>query len=238
MATAALWGFLANASLLIGAVIGLRARIAPRVHGLLLAFAAGALISAVGVQLTVEALEAGSYTTLSLGLATGALVFVLGNLALERRLGRDKKVADGAAVAAGAIALGALLDGVPESAAIGISLAETGSPSVALIFAVAASGFPESVGAAHDARIGGQRARTVLMTWGGIIVATTLASIIGHELLAGGGEPIAFVKGIAAGAILAMLADTLIPEAYEHGGRAAGLVTVLGFTVSLLLAEL
>ncbi len=236
MAAAALWGFVANASLLLGAAIGLRARISNRLHGLLLAFAAGALISAVGVNLAVEALDAGSFATLAAGLAAGAVVFVVGNLALERRIGRDRKVADGAAVAAGAIALGALLDGVPESAAIGISLTETGAPSVALIVAVAVSGFPESVGAAHDARLAGQSPSTVLLTWGAIIVATTVACVVGSELFAGGGEPIAFVKGIAAGAILAMLADTLVPEAYEHGGRAAGLVTVLGFAVALFLS--
>jgi ZIP family zinc transporter len=238
MATAALWGFVANAPLLLGAAIGLRTRIADRVHGLLLAFAAGALISAVGVNLAVEALDAGAFSTLAAGLAVGAIVFVVGNVALERRIGRDRKVADGAAVAAGAIALGALLDGVPESAAIGISLAETGAPSVALIVAVAASGFPESVGAAHDARVAGQAPRTVLLTWGAIVVATTIACVAGSEFLTGGGEPIAFVKGIAAGAILAMLADTLIPEAYQHGGRAAGLVTVLGFAVALFLSGL
>lgn len=238
MAAAALWGLLASSSLLIGALVGLRVRLSEHVHGLLLAFGAGALISAVGVELAAEGLAAGSLGALAGGLAIGALLFVGGNLLLERRGGRRRRVADGKTAAGGALALGALLDGVPESAAIGLGLAHGEGVGVALVAAVLLSNFPESVGAAHDARAGGARPAAVLRLWALIVVACVVASVLGRELLAGGGEPVTVVQGIAAGGILAMLADTMMPEAYEHGGRAAGLVTVLGFAVALALSEL
>lgn len=237
MLDAALWGLLASSSLLLGAVVGLRVRLSTRVHGLLLGFGAGALISAVGVELALDGLEQGSMTTLAAGLGLGGAVFVAGNLALERRTGRRGRVADGASLAAGALALGALLDGIPESAAIGLGLAQGDEVSVALVGAVFLSNFPESVGAAHDAREAGQSPGAVVRLWLLIVLACTLACVAGRELLTGGGEPVALVQGVAAGGILAMLADTMMPEAYEHGGRAAGLVTVLGFAIALALGQ-
>lgn len=238
MATAAFWGLVSASSLLLGALVGLRVRLSDRVHGLLLAFGAGALISAVGVELAAEGLAEGSVLTLAGGLAVGACLFVGGNVLLERRgPGRERRVADGSAVAGGALALGALLDGVPESAAIGLGLAQGEGVGVALVAAVFLSNFPESVGAAHDARESGSRPAGVLWLWTGIVLACVVACVLGRALLGGGGEPVAFVQGLAAGGILAMLADTMIPEAYEHGGRAAGLVTVLGFTVALALSQ-
>lgn len=238
MAAAALWGLISASSLLIGAIVGLRVRLSDRVHGLLLGFGAGALISAVGIELALEGLEEGSVLTLSAGLAVGACLFVGGNLLLERRgPGREARVADGASVAGGALALGALLDGVPESAAIGLGLAQGEGVGVALVAAVFLSNFPESVGAAHDAREAGARPGAVLRLWLGIVLCCVVACVLGRELLGGGGEPVTFVQGLAAGGILAMLADTMIPEAYEHGGRAVGLVTVLGFTVALALSQ-
>lgn len=238
MAAAALWGLLASSSLLVGALVGLRVRLSEHVHGLLLGFGAGALISAVGIELAAEGLAEGSLAALAGGLAVGALLFVGGNLLLERRGGRRRRVADGRTAAGGALALGALLDGVPESAAIGLGLARGEGVGAALVGAVLLSNFPESVGAAHDARAGGARPAAVLRLWGLIVVACVVASVLGRELLAGGGEPVAVVQGIAAGGILAMLADTMMPEAYEHGGRAVGLVTVLGFAVALALSEM
>lgn len=239
MAAAALWGLLASSSLLVGALVGLRVRLSERVHGLLLGFGAGALISAVGIELAAEGLAEGSLGALAGGLTVGALLFVGGNLLLERRGGRRRRVADGrTAAAGGALALGALLDGVPESAAIGLGLAHGEGVGVALLAAVLLSNFPESVGAAHDARAGGARPAAVLRLWALIVVACVVASVLGRELLAGGGEPVTVVQGIAAGGILAMLADTMMPEAYEHGGRAVGLVTVMGFAVALALSEM
>lgn len=237
MAAAALWGLISASSLLIGAIVGLRVRLSERVHGLLLGFGAGALISAVGVELAAEGLREGSVVTLAVGLGLGACLFVGGNVLLERRGARQPRVADGASIAGGALALGALLDGVPESAAIGLGLAQGEGVGVALVAAVFLSNFPESVGAAHDARRSGAAPAAVLRLWTGIVLACVVACVLGRELLGGGGEPVTLVQGLAAGGILAMLADTMIPEAYEHGGRAVGLVTVLGFTVALALSQ-
>ncbi|MBI5103948.1 MAG: hypothetical protein HZB46_02975 [Solirubrobacterales bacterium] len=233
MLEALLWGLLACSSLVIGALIGVRVHKTGEAIGLLLGFGAGTLISAVSFELADEALRVGGPGWLALGLAGGAVTYFLGSRALGRRHGGKQD----AAAAGTLLALGALLDGVPESAALGLSLAQGGEIGVALLAAVFVSNLPEAVGSSAELRSAGRPASGIIRLWAGVAVAGALASLLGYVLLDGAAdEVIAVVQAFAAGAILTMLADAMMPDAFKDGGDAVGLATVVGFAVALLLS--
>ena len=250
MLEAAWWGFVGGASLLLGAVLALVLTMGHRVIGLVMAFGAGVLISAAAFELTEEAYRSGGGAAAVLGLVAGSAAFFAGDLLIDRRGGHRRKspVHGGvrhpeveSAVAVGAssglaLVLGALLDGVPESAAIGISLLDGGAVGAAMVAAVFLSNIPESMSATTGLRASGRSARWILGLWSLVVVASTVASLLGYGLL--GGAPagtVAFIQTFAAGAILTMLADTMMPEAVEHSGRLVGLLTVMGFAVAFLI---
>jgi ZIP family zinc transporter len=237
---AAGWGFLGGAALIVGAVLGLVFRVQGRVIGLVMAFGGGVLISAVAFELAADAFEHGGTTPLVIGVAAGALTFFAGDWLLDRRGGLDRKRSGGqqSAGAAGAIVLGSLLDGVPESVAIGVSLLGGGTVSAAMIAAVFLSNVPESLSAATGLRKAGHSATWILGLWFGVAALSAAAAAAGYGLLGGAPpEVVAVTQAFAAGAILTMLADTMMPEAYEHGGNSAGLLTCLGFTTAFLLSQ-
>src|SRR4051794_21925008 len=246
MAEAAGWGLLGASSLLIGAVIGLTFQIHPRVTGLLLGFGAGTLISAVSFELTDEAFRLGGADTLTLGLALGALTYFAGDWAIDRR-GGDGRMHPGrrpessepqSTDSASALLLGAVLDGIPESAVIGLSLLGGGGVSAAVLAAVFISNLPESTASSTLMRQEGIKARHVLTTWVIVVLVSGLAATAGYGLLKGaGGSSVALIEAFAGGAVLTMLVDTMIPES-RTGGRAAGLATVLGFALAYLLSTL
>ena len=236
MLEAASWGFVGGAALLIGAVIGLRVRVPERVLGAIMAFGAGVLVSAVSFDLTAQAYDTGGADAAAGGLAAGALAFFLVSQALQRRQSRPGKAADPALP----LVVGAILDGVPESAAIGISLLDPGGVSVAVVVAVFLSNIPESLSA--SAEMGGQRSQKfVLAMWGIVAAVSALAAAIGYQALGGAGDNVlGFINAFAAGAILTMLADSFFPEAFQHERRslATGLITTLGFALAALLTTL
>jgi zinc transporter, ZIP family len=239
MLEAAFWGFVAGASLLIGAVIGITSRPSSRVIGLVMGFGAGVLISAVAFELTAEAIDRGGGDATTAGLAAGSLAFFAGDLAIDRRGGERRKSAQGqtAGGAGLAIALGALMDGIPESAAIGVTLIEGGGVGVAMVVAVFLSNLPEAISASVGMRNAGRRKAWILALWGAVTLASTLAAALGFGLLDGASQDlIAVIQAFAAGAILTMLADTMMPEAFEYGGNVAGLVTTAGFILAALLS--
>jgi zinc transporter, ZIP family len=136
-----------------------------------------------------------------------------------------------------ALVLGALLDGIPESAAIGISLLGGGGVGVAMVAAVFLSNIPESMSATTGLKASGRSTGWILGLWALVVGASTLASVAGYALLGGASEEtVAFIQTFAAGAILTMLADTMMPEAVEHAGRLVGLLTVLGFAVAFFIS--
>ena len=139
---------------------------------------------------------------------------------------------------AGAIVLGAMLDGIPESAAIGVSLLGGGGVGVAVVAAVFLSDVPESLSAAIGLRKAGHSARWILGLWLAVAMVSAAAAAAGYGLL-GGASPatIAVVQALAAGAILTMLADTMMPEGFEHAGSTVGLVTCAGFISAFLLSH-
>ncbi len=240
MLLAAWWGFVGGFALILGALAGLYLPVSKRVIGLIMGFGTGVLFSAVAFELTSEAYDrrAGA-PSLVAGLAAGALTFFAGDWAIDRRGGHRRKSPNGpAARAAGAaLVLGALLDGIPESAAIGITVVEGGSVGVAVLLAVFLSNIPESLSASVGLKATGRSTAYILGLWGAVTAASTVAAAVGYAALGSAGDSVvAVTQAFAAGAILTMLADTMMPEAVEHAGRLVGLVTVLGFACAFLLS--
>jgi ZIP family zinc transporter len=228
------WGALAAGSLLIGALLGVARRWHDRPVGLVLAFGAGALVSGVSFELAQEGLRAGSAGAVAVGLAAGALTYFLADGAVERLGGRR-----GGAAAGGPLALGALLDGIPEQAVLGIGIATGAGVSVSLLVAIFVSNLPEAIGSASEMREGGKSRHDILRLWLGVAAVCVVATAGGYAVAdAAGGELKAGIDGFAAGALLVMLVDSMIPEASRKAGRTAGLVTTFGFAVAAGLSNL
>ena len=241
MLEAAFWGFVGGAALLLGAAMGLAWTVPRRVIGLVMAFGAGVLVSAVAFELTAEAVKGGGWDATAAGLAAGSLMFFLGDRWLARRGGANRKrsTGPGPGGAALGIVLGAVLDGIPESAAIGISLLGGGGVSVAVVVAVFLSNVPESMSAAAGLRATWSRGR-ILALWAVVALVSAGAAAVGYGALGdASGDSVAFIQAFAAGAILTMLADTMFPEAFEAEGRSpfTGVVTTLGFALSALISS-
>ena len=230
MGSALGWGAVAASSLLIGAVLGVVRDWKDRPIGLVLAFGAGALVSSVSFELAEEGFRIGSPRSVAFGLAAGALTYFLADGAVERLGGR---------AAGGPLALGALLDGIPEQAVLGIGIATGAGVSVSLLVAIFVSNLPEAIGSASEMRAAGQPRAKVLGLWLGVVVLCTLATVGGYAgARPTGGDLRAGIDGFAAGALLVMLVDSMIPEARRKAGRTAGLVTVIGFAVAAGLSNL
>jgi ZIP family zinc transporter len=240
MGEAALWGLAGGSSLLIGAALGLVLPNWPRLTGLALAFGAGTLISALTFELTEEAFRLGGADAVTIGLAAGALTYFAGDLLIDRRGGemRMSPMGEQAQIPSTALLFGAVLDGIPESAVIGITLLEQPTVSVPVLAAVFLSNLPESFSSASGMR-DGHGARYTVIVWALVVGVCGISAGLGFGLLEGAsGNAIGGIQAFAAGAVLTMLADTMMPEAFKHGGKAAGLVTVLGFSLAYLLSTL
>ena len=227
MSAALGWGALSASSLLIGALLALARDWSKQVVGLVLGFGAGALISAVSFELAEEGAALAGGGWLGLGLAIGAVTYYV----------LDGKVA--AMGSGGALALGAFLDGIPEQAVLGIGLAAGEGVSVGLLAAIFVSNLPEAIGSASAMRADGRSGRQILQLWGAVALICTLASVGGYALAdAASGELQGAINGFAAGALIVMLVDSMIPEATRQAGRTTGLLTTLGFAVAAGLSGL
>lgn len=231
---AALIGVVAGLPLLVGAWAALRWDLPARVVGLIAAFGAGALISAVTFELVLDAVDDGDPVVLALSLAAGALVYFVGSEYLERRSRSASQSSRGLA-----LLMGATLDGIPESFILGISITAGAGVSVPFLLAVVVSNLPEGMASAAELREDPDfRERTVLTMWSVVVVATALSAALGAFVGAGSASTGAAAQAFAAGALLTMLTDDLIPEAREKGGLGAGLAAVVGFAVAFALHEL
>ncbi len=242
MLTAVLYGLAASSALVIGAALGVRWEAPRRVTGVLLAFASGALISALAFELFEEAFALGGAVRSGLGLLAGAVTFVAVDAALDRYVAghsgaESREVAgEGARGGVGWALLAAVtLDGVPENVALGVSLVE--GASLTLLVAIFFSNLPESLVGAQAMRGEGRSRRTVMLTWLTCAVLLALAVVLGRAVAAGlSHEVLAVALGFAGGAVLASLADTLMPEAFEHGRPLNAVATAAGFFLSFVLA--
>jgi len=236
------WGALAASSLAVGALLAFVRDWPKSFVGLVLAFGAGALISAISFELFEEGTNTGGLGVTAVGLSLGAITYFLLDRAIARRHqgnhGRTGRRAAGSG-AGTALALGAFLDGIPEQMALGLGLAAGQGISVGLLVAIFVSNLPESIGSAVDMKSAGRSRQAITRLWLGVALICTFATVVGYALAdATAGDFRGLIDGFAAGALIVMLIDSMIPEAAEESGRPAGLATTLGFAVATALSTL
>lgn len=240
---AGLWGLLAGGALVVGAAVAWSVRVPRIVVAGVMAFGAGVLISALAFDLIDEAEQTGGLTATAVGFLVGAIAYVAANSYLARRGARHRKRAgdeqpseEEQSGSGTAIAVGALLDGVPESVVLGLSLLGGGGVGVPVLAAIFISNLPEGLSSSAGMKRNGRSAGYVFGVWTGIAVASGVAGALGVLALQGAsGEAVAAITALAAGAILAMIADTMIPEAFERAHLLTGLIATVGFLTSFVI---
>lgn len=245
-AQAGLWGLVAGGALVIGAAVGYFVQVPQRVTATVMAFGSGVLISALSFELMDKAYKKGGFDAAGVGFLAGAAVYTLINWVLARqgakhrkRSGSHQLSAKEAGGSGSAIAVGALLDGIPESIVIGLSMLEGGVVSVAAVVAIFLSNIPEGLSSAAGMKKAGRSATYIFGIWTGIAVLSGVAALIGYTVFQGfSANVVAATTALAAGAILSMLVDTMIPEAFEETHNFAGLVTVAGFLSAFVLSKM
>jgi len=236
---AGLAGLLAGGALLAGAVVAWFVRVPAQVVATVMAFGAGVLISALAFDLVLEANDEGGLLPTVTGFVVGAVAYVTANELLDRF---DKRNPRGRGEDPGTgtgIAVGALLDGIPESAVLGLSMLGGSGVSIPVLVAIIISNVPEGLSSTAELKQSGRSARYVFALWIGIALVSAVAAIAGFVLLDGApATTTAFITSIAAGAILAMICDTMIPEAFRTEGRLTGLLATFGFVLSFAVHQL
>lgn len=241
-----LWGLLAGSALVLGAAIGYYAKIGQRLIAGIMAFGGGVLISALSFDLMDDAYRRGGFDSTAVGFVAGAFVYTVVNSYLAMQGAKHRKRSGGRqpseedhSGSGMAIAVGALLDGIPESIAIGITMIEGGSVGLVMVVAIFLSNVPEALSSSAGMKKSGRSRAYVFGVWSAIAVASSVASLIGYTGFRGvSPDVVAATVAVAAGAILAMLADTMIPEAFEEAHNFAGLITVVGFLVAFTLSKM
>jgi ZIP family zinc transporter len=234
------WGALGAAALLAGALIAYQLAPSRRVIAVVMALGTGLLIGSVAYELVDDALEHQAVAWVALMVLVGAIVFTVGDWLLDRRGGDHRKDATGAQAEGSplAIVLGSVLDGIPESFVLGLTVLQ-GGVSVSLLAGVALSNLPEGMSSSSGLKAAGWPRRRVLLMWSAVVLVSAVAAAAGYALLdPASGRTGALVQAFAGGALLAMLADTLLPEAYAVEGVLTGTLVVVGFAISLALSAL
>ena len=248
MLMAGFWGLVAGSALVLGALIGLHFRVSQRAVAAVMAFGGGVLISALSFDLMDEAYARGGFDSTAIGFVVGGVIFTGANWWLATHGARHRKRSghlqpqpseaehEGSGMA---IAVGALVDGIPESIVIGLSIIHGGAVSSVAVVAIFLSNVPEGLSSAAGMKKAGRSSLYIYSVWIGIAVISGLASLAGYGLFANvSPDIIAAITATAAGAILAMLVDTMIPEAFAQSHNFAGLITVAGFLSAFLLTKM
>ncbi len=242
MGEAFLWGLVASSSLVIGAAVALAFRLSARTIAWIMAFGVGVLISAVSFDLMEDAIDvAGGLQWPVIGLFAGCAAFFVGDALIDRRGGAHRKDIAGRQEEGSplSIALGTVLDGIPESMVIGLTIALGGEVGVAYLTAVFISNLPEAMGSTTGLLAAGWARARILGLWVSVALVSAVSSALGYGLLDNApASTVAFVQGFAAGAILTMLADTMLPQAYAHAARLTGVLVTLGFATALAISAL
>jgi zinc transporter, ZIP family len=234
------WGALGASALLVGALVAYQATPSRTFIAVVMALGAGLLIGSVSFELVNEALKTTDVLLVGVFTLVGAAAFTLGDWWLDRRGGGDRKDSEGSQASGSALAIvfGSILDGIPESFVLGLTVLQ-GGVSVALLVGVLLSNLPEGMSSSSGLRIAGwPRARVVRM-WLAVMAVSGVSAALGYTLLdPASGRNGAFAQGFAAGALLAMVTDTLLPEAYEVERFRTGSLVAIGFAVSLILSAM
>ncbi len=250
MFEAALLGFISGSAILIGSLLGIYLKIGNKLIATIMAFGAGVLISALSIDLMNDAFDQShAPIVIALSFLGGALVFVGGDYLIDKNGGHLRKRSHGISVqekgqnpadnSGTAILLGTLLDGIPESFVLGASIASGGSAGIVFLAATFLSNLPEGMSGTLGMKMAGMSTKKILSLWTVTLIVTILSAMGGFAFLGHSSPSIhAGTMAFASGAILAMLCDTMIPEAFKYGGRAVALVTVVGFLLAFLLSKL
>src|SRR5450830_1367049 len=243
MKIAIIYSFLAGFSLILGVIIGTVFKIGQRAIAAIMAFGSGVLICALTFGLMEEAFKHGGFDAIVIGFVAGGVVFIGGDFLVHRYGGRNYKkkkhfrtVKD---TNGKAIILGAALDGIPESIALGLSLLEKNGIGLLMLAAIFLSNLPESISSIDDLRKEGLSTKKIYFIWSIVSIGSVVAAILSFIFLKNINLNMrGIIESFASGAILAMLADSMMPEAYEEGGYLIGFLTMLGFLTAFILSKL
>ena len=240
MIEAFLWSALGASALLVGALLAYTTNLSAKVIAVVMALGAGLLIGSVAFELIDEALVTAEVAQVGVYTLIGAAVFTLGNWYLDKQGGGDRKDADGAQASGSplAIVFGSVLDGVPESFVLGLTVLQ-GEVSVALLVGIMLSNLPEGLSSSSGLRKSGWTRNRVVKMWLLVMLVAAVSGALGYALLdPASGRTGAFAQGFAAGALLAMVTDTMLPEAYEEERTSTGALVAIGFAISLMLSAI
>ncbi|WP_426226201.1 ZIP family metal transporter [Pseudarthrobacter sp. DSP2-3-2b1] len=240
---ALIWGTVAGCALVLGSGIAWMWKVPPKIVATVMAFGAGVLISALAFELVDEAVEGGGLLPTVIGFLAGALLFVGSNILLaragakHRKRSGEKQPSEKDAPGSGtAIAVGALIDGIPESVVLGLGLVAAGTVSPAMLAAVFISNVPEGLSSTAGMKRAGRGPKYVFGIWSAIALLCGIASLLGYTALENASPGlVAFITAVAAGGILAMLADTMIPEAFEEHHNLTGFTAAVGFLTAFTI---
>jgi len=243
MKIAIIYSILAGFSLILGVIIGTVFKIGQRVIAAIMAFGSGVLICALTFGLMEEAFKHGGFDAIVIGFLIGGVVFIGGDFLVHRYGGRNhkkkrhfKSLRD---TNGKAIVLGASLDGIPESIALGLSLLEKNGIGLLMLAAIFLSNLPESISSIDDLKREGFSTRRIYFMWSIVSISSIVAAILSFIFLKNINLNVrGIIESFASGAILAMLADSMMPEAYEEGGYLIGFLTMLGFLTAFILSKI
>jgi ZIP family zinc transporter len=240
MLEAAFWGLIAASSLVLGSLLTFWLKPGRKLIGMVMAFGAGALISAIAYDLVEDAADSGRTLALTAGLALGAITFFIGDWWVDRAGGAHRNRSGGEQAQGNSfgIFIGTLLDGIPVSFILGASLVTGGGVSVAFLAAVFISNLPEAMGATTGMAAAGWSKQRIISIWLAVAGVSAVAAASGYVLTMLMSLDGVAAQAFAAGALLTMLSDSMLPEAHENGGNAVGLLTVLGFAVAFALSQI